>query len=40
MAGSRFRILPPTHYSMLNSTDATNLAADEIINSPDRHLLT
>lgn len=41
MAGNRFRYVDWTHSRYLNSNDkATSRAADDIINSPEKHLLT
>ena len=40
MAGNRTRLIDYALVRHLNSDDATNRAADEIINEPERHLLT
>lgn len=40
MSGKRFRPIDFWHYSFFNSDSATTKAADEIINKPDKHLLT
>lgn len=40
MSGSRFRPIDFWHYSYFNSDSATIKAADEIINKPDKFLLT
>ena len=40
MAGDRFRALDSWHFRFLNSDSDTIQAADEIIDTPDKHLLT
>ena len=40
MAGNRFRYVDYWHSRFLNSTSEQSKAADEIINEPERHLLT
>lgn len=40
MSGKRFRPIDFWNYSYFNSDSATIRAADEIINKPDKHLLT
>lgn len=40
MAGDRFRLIDSWHFAFLNSDSATQHAADEIINTPEKHLLT
>lgn len=40
MSGNRFRCINQWYYSGFETVSATNDAADEIISSPDRHLLS
>jgi hypothetical protein len=40
MAGNRFRYVDYWHFKFINSNAETSRAADEIINEPERHLLT
>ena len=40
MAGNRFRYVDYAHWKSLNDDTATQLAADEIINHSEKHLLT
>ncbi len=40
MAGSRFRYVDYWHSRFLNADSASAKAADEIINNPEKHLLT
>jgi hypothetical protein len=41
MAGNRFRYVDYWHFNQIDSSDkVTNDAADEIINNPEKHLLT
>lgn len=40
MTIERFRPVDPWHFRYFNNDDATIRAADEIINRPDKHLLT
>ena len=37
---SRLRVLHPAYYSGFQASNDTNAAADEIIEAPDRHLLS
>ena len=40
MAGNRFRFVDYTHNRFLEKSNATAFAAEEIIATPDKHLLT
>lgn len=40
MPVDRFRYIDSWHFSKITQDNATAFAADEIINEPDRHLLT
>ena len=40
MAGNRFRTIDYWHFRYINTDTATTLAADEIIDTPEKHLLT
>lgn len=40
MAGNRFRVVDSWHHAFINSDNATVRAADEIIEQPEKHLLT
>jgi hypothetical protein len=40
MSGNRYRAIDPWHYRYLNANNATMAAADELINEPERHLMT
>lgn len=41
MAGNRFRYVDYWHFNQIESSDKViNEAADEIINNPEKHLLT
>ena len=40
MAGNRFRIIDSWHNAFVSKTNATSHAADEIIETPEKHLLT
>ena len=40
MAGNRFRYVDYWHFRTVESNSATQTAADEIINAPEKHLLT
>ena len=40
MAGNRFRYVDYWHFRFLNTSDETNKAADDIIGTPEKHLLT
>lgn len=40
MAGDRFRAIDSWHFKFLNDDSATSQAADEIIETPEKHLLT
>ena len=40
MSGNRFRNINPWHYAGVNDDSATQAAADEIISTPEKHLLT
>ena len=40
MAGNRFRFIDYWHFSHVTCDNATARAADEIINEPEKHLLT
>ena len=40
MASNRYRNIDSWHFAPLNNIDATNAAADELIDQPEKHLLT
>ena len=40
MAGDRFRAIDSWHFRFLNKDNETQRAADEIIDTPDKHLMT
>ena len=40
MSGNRFRYIDPWHYTNVNKESATQQAADETIQTPEKHLLT
>lgn len=40
MAGNRFRFVDYWHFRNLSKDNATQRAADEIIETPEKHLLT
>ena len=40
MAGNRFRVIDYWHFSFADKHNATMTAADEIIETPEKHLMT